>query len=96
MTLEEIKQRITPILEEFGVEYAGLFGSFARGENSPDSDIDILVRLGGPMGMFKYMRLVNKLEESLHKKVDFVTERSLSRFVKPHILPDLKTIYEKR
>jgi len=96
MELEEVKEKIIPVLEEYGVEYAGVFGSVARGEAGPDSDVDILVRLGRPTGMFRYMRLVNGLERSLSKKVDLVTEDSLNKYVKPYVLVDLKTVYEKR
>ena len=96
MTINEVKQKITPVLEEYDVEYAGVFGSVARGEDRPESDVDILVRLGSPTGMFRYMRLVKVLEQSLSKKVDLVTENSLNKFVKPYVLADLKTIYEKR
>lgn len=95
MTFEEVKEKVTPILKQHGVTYAAVFGSLARGEDLPQSDIDILVRLGRPMGIVAYMRLVESLEESLHKKVDLVTEQSLNKFVRPYVLPTLKIIYEK-
>ena len=95
MTIEEVKQKVSPILKRHGVTYAAVFGSLARGEDSPESDIDILVRLGRPTGMISYMRLIENLEERLQKKVDLVTEQSLNKYVRPHVLPDLKTIYEK-
>ena len=75
--------------------YAAVFGSLARGEDRPQSDVDMLVRLGRPTGMVGYMKLVESLEEILKKKVDLVTEQSLNKRVRPYVLPDLKTIYEK-
>ena len=95
MTFEEIKRKTAPILERHGVAYAAVFGSVARGEDRPRSDVDILVRFGRPMGMVGYMRLIQNLEEILQRKVDVVTERSLDEHVRPYVLPDLKTIYEK-
>lgn len=95
MTINDIPQKITPVLEEYGITYAGIFGSFARGQTTEKSDIDILVKFGRPTGMFAYMRFVNRLESLFHRKVDVVTEESLSKFVKPYILSDLKTVYEK-
>ncbi len=95
MTVEEIRQKASPVLEQHGVTYAAVFGSVARGEQRQDSDIDILVRLGRPTGMIGYMQLVEGLEQSLNKKIDLVTEQSLNQHVRPYIMPDLKTIYEK-
>jgi uncharacterized protein len=95
MTIEEVKQKAQPILEEYGVTFAAVFGSLARGEDHSQTDVDILVRLGRPTGMVGYMRLIASLEQSLHKKVDLVTEQSLNKYVRPYVLPTLKIIYEK-
>lgn len=95
MTIEEVKQKAGPILKQHGVTYAAVFGSLARGEDHPKSDVDILVRLGRPTGMVGYMHLIESLEERLQKKVDLVTEQSINKYVRPHVVPDLKTIYEK-
>ena len=95
MTIEEVKQKAGPILEQHGVTFAAVFGSLARGEDRPQSDVDILVRLGRPTGMVGYMRLVQSLESALEKRVDVVTEQSLNERVRPFVMPDLTTIYEK-
>jgi hypothetical protein len=95
MTVEEIQQKAVPILKQHGVTYAAVFGSIARGEDCPQSDVDILVRLGRPTGMVGYMRLIESLEECLRRKVDLVTEQSLNKHVRPYVLPDLKTIYDQ-
>jgi predicted nucleotidyltransferase len=95
MTIEEVKQKASPILEQHGVTFAAVFGSLARGEDRPQSDVDILVRLGRPTGIVGYMRLVESLESALEKRVDLVTEESLNKHVRPHVLPDLTTIHEK-
>ena len=94
MSIAEIQKKIRPVLELYGVTYAGIFGSVSRGEDRPDSDVDILVKLGRPMGMFSYMKLVQAIEELLGRKIDLVTEQSLSKYAKPYVLPELKTIYE--
>jgi hypothetical protein len=95
MTIDEVRQKASPILEQHGVTFAAVFGSLARGEDRPQSDVDILVRLGRPTGMVGYMRLVEGLELVLEKRVDLVTDQSLNKRVRPHVLPDLTTIYEK-
>ncbi len=95
MTVEDVREKASPVLEEHGVTYAAVFGSLARGEDRPESDVDILVRLGRPTGLVGFMRLLESLEGCLHRKVDLVTEQSLNKYVRPYVLPNLKTIYEK-
>ena len=95
MTIQDIQKKTTPVFQQYGITYAGLFGSFARGESTDTSDVDIIVKLGKPMGMFQYMKFVDGLESSLRRKVDVVTEKSLNKHIKPYITPDIKTIYEE-
>ncbi len=94
MTIEEIQQITTPVFRQYGVSYAAVFGSVARGEDRPESDVDILVRLGRPTGMVGYMRLIENLEAALKRKVDLVTEQSLNEHLQPYVTRDLATIYE--
>ena len=94
MNVLEIQNKISPVLKEYGIRYAAVFGSVSRGNDKPKSDIDIMVSLGKPMGMFAYMSLIREMENRLGRKVDLVTENSVNKFVRPLIQPDLKTIYE--
>lgn len=94
MTVNEIKTITAPVFERHGVAYAALFGSIARGEDKPQSDVDILVRLGRRTGMVGYMRLIEDLEHALNKNVNLVTEQSLNPRVRPFIARDLAKIYE--
>jgi len=96
MNVLEIQNKISPVLKEYGVKYAAVFGSVSRGDEKPKSDIDIIVSLGKPMGMFAYMSLIREMENRLGRKVDLVTENSINKFVRPLIQSDLKTIYEGR
>ena len=95
MRIPEIQEKITPLFREYGIKKAEIFGSVSRGEDRPDSDVDILVSLGDkPMGLFAFMGLIDKAEEILGRKVDMITEGALNRFLRPRIQYDLKTIYE--
>jgi predicted nucleotidyltransferase len=67
--------------DKYGVREIGIFGSFARKENTKNSDIDILVELEKPMGFFKFIRLEREVSELLGARVDLVTKNAL----KPHI-----------
>jgi predicted nucleotidyltransferase len=67
------RARIVAILREFGVRHASLFGSFARGEQSPTSDIDLLVELPPGASLLDLSRLGLALEDALGRTVDLVT-----------------------
>ena len=67
------RARIVTILSEYGVRHASLFGSFARGDQRPDSDIDLLVDLPPGASLFDVSRLGLALEDALGRPVDLVT-----------------------
>ena len=94
MIIEEIKKKVAPILKESWVEYAGVFGSAARGEDTPESDIDIIVSVKKPISVYQFIALKYKLEEILGKKVDLVSKNSINKYVKPYIEKDIVDIYE--
>ncbi len=77
-TIEKHKKEIS---EKYHISEIGIFGSYTRGEQEADSDIDILVSFDKPIGFIKFMRSEFYLSELLGKKVDLVTKDSL----KPHI-----------
>ena len=83
-------------MKKYGIKKASIFGSVARGEDRADSDIDVLVKLGDQsMGMFKYMQFIEEIEEKLGRRADIVTEGA-DKLLRPYIVKELKTIYEKR
>lgn len=70
-----------------------MFGSTARGENTPESDVDILVEMAENSRLFDFLALQTDLEESLAKKVDLVEYNEIRPQLKSYILSDLKPIY---
>jgi uncharacterized protein len=72
----------------------GIFGSFARGTATADSDIDVLVRFRRPKSLVAIVRLERELSALLGRKVDLLTEASLSPFLRPHVVRDLRVLYE--
>lgn len=83
--LNEVKEKILPILKEAGVLKSSIFGSAARGEDRPDSDVDILVELPEGKSMFDLVDLEQRLESILGKKVDIVTYRSVHHLLRDSI-----------
>lgn len=85
--LEELKRRIIGILKKNSIKKAAVFGSYARGEQRKDSDVDLLVKLGKPMG-FSFFKLNAELEKILGKKVHLVTYNYLSPHIKDRVLAE--------
>ncbi|MDQ4074673.1 MAG: nucleotidyltransferase family protein [Chloroflexota bacterium] len=78
-------------LERFGVKRCGLFGSFARREQRPDSDIDLLVEFElGRKTFDNFMNLAFFLEELFGRPVQVVTREALSPYVGPYILREVE------
>ena len=69
--------------ERFGVRSLALFGSMARNEAGPDSDVDILVELGETPGLTEYMQLKFWLEDRLGRQVDLVMKGALKSWARP-------------
>lgn len=95
MGIQEIQQKIAPVLHKYGVRRASVFGSVARQEDTAESDVDLLVELGTPMGLVTYSRLARELEEVLGRKVDMITPASVNKHVSPYITRDLISVYEE-
>jgi len=72
-------------IKRFGVKSLAVFGSAARGEAHPDSDIDILVEFDGPPTFDAYMDLKFFLEELLGRRVDLVTPKALKPRLRPYV-----------
>lgn len=94
MSVKDLQNKLSPIFRHYGVKRASVFGSVSRGDDNPKSDIDVIVKLGKPMGLVGFVGLVTEMEEILGRKVDLLTEGNVNKFIQPYILPDLKTIYE--
>lgn len=92
MVNKEIQDKIKEILAPFEPEYIGIFGSYARGEEHEESDLDILVKFGKRLNLFDLIGLEQDLSETLGIKVDLVTENALSPLIKEFVEEDLKKI----
>ena len=86
--IDHIKQVALPVLKEAGVTKSALFGSYVRGDNHEDSDIDILVELPREKSLFDFIGLKLRLEEALKKKVDLVEYETVKPLLKQYILAE--------
>jgi predicted nucleotidyltransferase len=93
----EIQERLKKSKEfikfKFHVEEMGLFGSFATGENTVESDVDILVEFGkGHKDFFNYMRLKYYLQELLEKEVDLVMRGAIKPRLRKRIFSQVQYV----
>ncbi len=99
LSFDETKKIIIDTLAPIGVLRISIFGSFARHELSPKSDIDILVLLPSIKNRkligLKWFTLDQELEKKLGRPVDIISESALFNPLKSLINQDLKVIYEK-
>ncbi len=86
--ISKIKPKIAKIIKKKGIKKAGIFGSYARGEQKKSSDIDILIEPTKEMGFFDIVRLEDELKKSLKKKIDLLTYASIHRLLKEKILQE--------
>ena len=83
--LHRQRERLAAIAARHGASNLRLFGSVLRGEEREDSDVDLLVDMAEDRGFGDYMALVEELERILSRRVDLLTERSLSPHFRPFI-----------
>jgi hypothetical protein len=86
LDIPAIKKKSIPELKKAGVLRSALFGSFARGEAGPESDVDILIEFPEDKTLFDLIDLEENLKSALGRKVDVVTYRSLHHLLRDQVL----------
>lgn len=89
----EIRGKIISNLKSHGAKKISIFGSYVRGEAVPESDLDIIVEFGEVKGLITFIGIENELTELLGKKVDLLTEKSISPYLIDRIKKEAIVIY---
>lgn len=90
----QVSKIIIEALSDFNPDMIGVFGSFARGEENEQSDLDILVRFKSAISLLKLIHIEQILSKKLGRKVDLVSEGALkNQTIKESVYKDLKVIY---
>jgi hypothetical protein len=87
--IDKISNSLPTIRTSYNVKYLGVFGSTARGQQTINSDVDLLVDFSKPVGFFAFIRLENHLSKLLNKKVDLVSRQGLKPSIKEDILKEV-------
>ncbi len=95
-SIEEIKKLLSEHKKEFqekyGLSVIGIFGSYVRGEQVAESDVDILVEFCKPIGFVRFIQLENYFSALLGIKVDLVTKKALKPYIGEQILREVQYV----
>jgi predicted nucleotidyltransferase len=86
--IESIKRKILPVLKKHGIQKAAICGSFARGEESKDSDIDILVEISEDLSLFDFVELKLEIEKIVGREVDLIEYDTIKSAIKESLLEE--------
>jgi predicted nucleotidyltransferase len=84
-----LRRELPALARSYGVASLGLFGSFVRCQNRPDSDLDVLVSFITPPGLLRFVELENHLSDLLGQKVDLVMRDSLKPRIGQRVLAEV-------
>lgn len=86
--------KVDDICDKYKINYLGMFGSMARGDQNTDSDVDLLVKFknNSNIGLFELDQISREFERRYGRKVDLVTK--VNKYIEPEMMKDLITIYE--
>lgn len=95
-TLDDIMSQLRALQPELKRRYPiremGVFGSYVRGEQREDSDLDVLVELGDGITLIDYVGLQLELSDALGLKVDLANKKTLKRRIGQRILSEVRTL----
>jgi hypothetical protein len=94
--LVKYQKQINDLAIKHQISYLGLFGSYARGDETKKSDIDLLVDFKKTPDLLELYDAQQDYTHLLKQDLDFVTVGGLNKYVKPYILSDLITLYGQR
>ena len=88
--LRKLERELPFLQREFDIETIGVFGSVSRGEDTPESDVDVLYTFrNGAIGIKKFLDLADFLEDLFGRKVEVLSEQYLSPYIRPYVEADV-------
>ena len=90
--INKLQEMLPELKKKYPIKYMGVFGSYVRGEQSPSSDLDILVEFNGSITLLDYARLENKLSDKLEIQVDLVSKTALKPRIGKRVLSEVVEI----
>jgi len=91
---EEIKKKIISVLVKHGIKKILVFGSYARNEATPKSDLDLIVEFPEGTSLLDHVGIEIELSEALNMKIDLLSRNGISPYIKNQVLKEAIVIYE--
>jgi uncharacterized protein len=88
MNLEQIKILLLKVLQKYAIKKAAIFGSFARGEQTETSDLDVLIESSSPITLFDILKIEKEISNLISRKVDVVEFSAIKNSIKENVLKD--------
>ena len=93
MDRKKLLKTIVADLKKEGAKKIALFGSYSRGEENKGSDVDIIVEFSKPKSLLKFVEIEQELSEKTGKKIDLLTENSISPYLIDRIRKEMVELY---
>ena len=90
--MELLEKHLPRLRNEYNVKRLGVFGSVARGDHRPGSDLDVLIEFSQPIGLFRFVALERHLSSLAGRKVDLVSKKALKPLLKKNILQSTRYV----
>jgi predicted nucleotidyltransferase len=87
------ENRLADYCRRHGIVRLRMFGSTVRGEDGPESDVDLIADFGVPVGYFELIRAENELTEFFGRPVDLLTEPAISRYMRDEVLASAQVLF---
>lgn len=85
---------LTGLYSRYGIKTLSLFGSYAKGDPTTESDLDLLVEFQKPLGLITFIKVEQELSELLGYKVDLVSRNSLHPYLRDEVLSSAQVVHE--
>ena len=92
MLAELIRPHMGELKTKYDVASLAMFGSYVRGDQTPESDVDLLVEFDGPVGFFKFLELERALSNIISRKVDLVSRGGIKPMIFERVKDSLLTV----
>lgn len=93
MNRNKTLKKIAQALKERGATKVAIFGSYVRGEEKPESDIDVIVEFSERKSLLELVKIERELYEIVGIKVDLLTEKSISPYLVDSVKQEMEVIY---